>query len=334
MIAIFAILVGCTTMVAATDDIDQQFHSRLDTFSKNIFTELYKTNSKKNIIISPFSIQTCLAMVRLGADGQTAIEMDQGLSFVGQSAESVADNYHTLLGKYEDGKLLKIANKVYIMKGNELQDKYNEVLSQKYYTTAENMDFSQSIKAAEAINSWIELKTDKTITDLIKPDTLNADTSLLLLSAIYFKGDWLKPFDAKKTEESDFYTDENQSVKVQMMFRQGMITHSRLDELDATAVRLPYKDSDLSMVIILPNSRTGLSAMQEKLYNFNLASVSEKLQRVRGVRLYLPKFKANFEINLREALEKVGTCVLFVFFFFGSIVIHLKQDPVHLLCSF
>ncbi|XP_073844879.1 serine protease inhibitor 42Dd-like [Musca autumnalis] len=309
---ILSIWVICLTGTStATVGDSLQFHSSLENFSKDIFTEIYQRNGGKNIILSPFSIQTCLAMVRMGADGETAAEMDDGLAFTGQPMENVAENYHSLLSKYEDGKTLKIANKIFLAKKYDLADSYNEILSNKFLSAVENVDFAQSKDAAKLINNWVENKTENAIHDIVTPLSCTSDTRLMLLSAIYFKGNWDKPFKAENTKEDDFYIDDSKSVKVQMMYKSGMMPHKEIEELDASAIRLPYKDSDLSMLIILPNSRTGLPALMEKMKTFSLASLSGNGLTTKGVRLFLPKFKAEFEVNLNEPLKKLGMKLMF-----------------------
>ncbi|XP_075168018.1 serine protease inhibitor 42Dd-like [Haematobia irritans] len=306
---ILAILVGLTTVQSSLSD--PKFQSSLENFSQNLHYELLQSHAKDNIIYSPFSIQTCLAMVRMGADGQTAIEMDQGLNFTGQSVENIAKNYHQLLGQYEDGKIVKVANKVYVMKDFSLQEKYQELLRKNFFSSGESIDFGESNKAAKTINSWVESQTENAISDLVEPSDFSSDTRLMLLSAIYFKGNWDKPFNPKNTIEDDFYINEEKSMKVQMMTKNAMHEYATLDDLDATAVRLPYRDSDLSMVVILPNSRTGLSTLQENLRNVSLSSIAEKLDRIRGIRISLPKFKVEFTINLNGPLINMGMKQMF-----------------------
>lgn len=261
----------------------------------------------KNIIYSPLSIQTCLTMARMGAEGSTASEMDQYLGYTGKSLESTAEQFQKLLSKYEKSNILNMANKVYVMKGYELQDTYNELLSDKFYSPAENVDFGENTKAAETMNNWVETKTNNAINNLIDPDNVDGSTRLFLLSAIHFKGNWKLRFDAKLTREDDFYIDATHSVKVPMMYRSGMTDFGWDSELKAGVLRLPYENTDLSMVIVLPQERDGLSAVLEKLKGIPLKSLTKGLTSSRELILYLPKFKAEFDIELNDVLKKVRT---------------------------
>ena len=66
-------------------------------------------------------------------------------------------------------------------------------------STTQETDYSDGKASAKLINDWVEKITQDKIKDLIKPDMLNALTRLVLVNAIYFKGDWKSKFDAKKT---------------------------------------------------------------------------------------------------------------------------------------
>uniref|UniRef100_A0A1I8MRS5 Serpin domain-containing protein n=1 Tax=Musca domestica TaxID=7370 RepID=A0A1I8MRS5_MUSDO len=303
---LFSIFLACLQGTTTTPFDSQNFHSSLSNFSRNIFTEIFQTNSEDNIIFSPFSIQTCLAMVRMGADGATAAEMDYGLTFTSQSEENIGANYQELLTKFKDGKILKIANKIYVANKYSLKNTYHEILGEKFFSSVENVDFTESEKTAELVNSWIESKTDNAIHHIISPDTVTNDTRLMLVSAIYFKGNWQKPFDTKYTREADFYMANNKTMKVEMMFGAGMMSCDIIRELDAKVIRLPYKDSDLYMMVILPNSRNGLKDLMEKLKTFSLSSLTAERLGYFGTFLYLPKFKVEFEILLNEPLKMLG----------------------------
>lgn len=255
-----------------------------------------------NMVYSPLSIQTCLAMTRMGAEGSTATEMDQYLGFTGRTTESVADDFHTLLTKYEKSNILQIANKVYVSKDLELQDKYNEILSEKFFSSVENVDFSERSKAANIMNSWVESKTNNVIKNLISSDIIDGDTKLVLLRAIHFKGKWKSQFKAEYTEKRDFFLDEDKHVQLETMFKTGNADVAYRD--DMKILRLPYEDSDVSMLSVLPNDRNGLSVVQDKLKGISLQSVTKDIVNMK-VDVYLPKFKVEFEIQMNDVLKKV-----------------------------
>lgn len=89
---------------------------------------------------------------------------------------------------------------------------------------------------------------------------------------------------------------------MQKRFKYGVF-----QDLDATAVELPYKDSDISMMVILPNSKTGLPALESKLNTINLSELSQNMYS-EEVNVEIPKFKIEFSIELNDPLKKVNIC--------------------------
>uniref|UniRef100_A0A1I8PX19 Serpin domain-containing protein n=1 Tax=Stomoxys calcitrans TaxID=35570 RepID=A0A1I8PX19_STOCA len=245
-------------------------------------------------------------MARMGATGRTAAEMDQRLAYVGQFTENIADNYYRVLTKYRNNDMVKIANKFYVMKGYHVQNAYNQTLATKFFSSAENIDLSQGNNAERAINDWIKSSTNNAIEYVLEDHVINSDTRLLLLSLIYFQGTWKQPFDPALTTEQKFFTDEKNSKLVSMMYRMGQVEHVWLSDLEARAIRLPYQDTDISMIIVLPNARNGLSGMLEKFKSTSMQSLAKSFKfSAENVEIYLPKFKAEFDIELKELLKKV-----------------------------
>ncbi|XP_073846038.1 antichymotrypsin-2-like isoform X7 [Musca autumnalis] len=302
LISVPASLQGRTTNMA-----NLEFSQSLEVFGVKLFTEVAKANAKtkKNVVFSPFSIQTCIAMTRMGAAGDTAIEMDKGMGLTGQNEVAIADNYHNLLAQYENSHILKIANKIYVMKNYEVKEKFNELLTKKFFSSVDNIDFGKNVEAAKTINNWVESKTNNLIKDLVSPNLLDEDTRLVLVNAIHFKGEWVHPFSEHATREKDFYLDETNTVKVPMMHISERFRYGEFPELDAKALEMPYKNSDLSMLIILPNSRTGLVDLEEKLKTVSLHDLTSKMSSNK-VNVDLPKFKAEFEMELSDVLKNIG----------------------------
>lgn len=292
----------------ATNDIE--FSQSLEGFGNNLYYQLVKSNSHKNIIFSPFSIQSCLAMARLGALGETADQMDRGLNLRSHNTESLANNFHSVLAEYENNNILKIANKMYIMKDFEVQDNFKELLTHKFLSSAENIDFTEKSKAAATINSWVASTTNDRIKNIISSKDLSEKTRLILLNAIHFKGEWKHAFPEYATVNQNFYTSDSNRVMVPMMRLTATFRYGEISSLDATILEMPYKDSDLSMLIILPNARNGLKELRTKLKFTSLQYIIDNLYSTKVI-VSMPKFKAEFDVELNGILEKVKNILIY-----------------------
>ncbi|XP_062134425.1 antichymotrypsin-2 isoform X14 [Drosophila sulfurigaster albostrigata] len=286
------------------------FSRGLAKFSNNVYTKLVADNPNDNIIFSPFSIQTCAAMARLGASGRTAAQLDRGLNLISNNAVEIAESFHKVLAAFEKSSVLRIANKIYIKTGYQLRDEFSSLIFKKFLSGVEPIDFTQKEKAARAINSWVEQRTENLIKDLISPSALDEDTQLVLINAVHFKGTWAHQFPKINTRNENFYLNKDNSIKVPMMKLTKIFRYAELDFLDATALELPYKDSDWSLLILLPNRKTGLPQLERKLRRTQLSQIRKELYST-DVIVRLPKFKSEFKVELKNTFEQLGMSEMF-----------------------
>lgn len=258
------------------------------------------------MIYSPHSMAVAMALASQGAQGVTFDEIRNGLHLSGDQ-NAVAEQFsksNIELTKNIGKATLKIANKVYVKEGYELKPAFKEVAVNKFNSEAESVNFVDAVPTAAKINGWVEDKTNSKIKDLIKPDTLDADTRLVLVNAIYFKGNWAHQFDKQLTKKEPFWTSQDKSVDVDMMHIKDDFNYGIIEELDATALELPYNDSDISFLILLPNKRTGLKDLEAKLKNVNLADLTSNMYKSE-VAVSLPKFRSEYEMEMTEPLKEV-----------------------------
>lgn len=197
-----------------------------------------------------------------------------------------------------------IANKVYVMENYSIKRTFQNIATNSFKSEAQSLNFAANQQAASTINGWVEDHTNNKIKDLISADSLNSDTRMVLVNAIYFKGFWQHQFDKQQTFKAPFFLNEKDSVDVDFMRIKKHFNYGVFDELDATALELPYKDSDITMMIILPNKRGGLAALENKLGTINFSDMSNKMYS-QEVNVEIPKFKIEFDIKLNEPLKKV-----------------------------
>lgn len=286
------------------DAVKQEFARRLALFSINVYGKLTALKSGENVVFSPFSIQTCAAMARVGAEGETAAQLDHGLGLASSDAEQIAQSFHQVLADYQDSQILRIANKIFVMDGYPLRQEFDQLLTKQFLSAAQSVNFANSKQAAATINGWVEQRTNNLIKDLVPASALDANSRLVLVNAIHFKGTWQHQFPKHATRPETFYLNGERGVQVPMMNVKERFRYADLPALDAAALELPYKDSDLSMLIILPNSKTGLPALEEKLRGTTLSQITQALHRTQVV-VKLPKFKAEFQVELTDVFQQV-----------------------------
>ncbi len=83
-----------------------------------------------------------------------------------------------------------------------------EKIENFYASTVKNVDFAKPDEATTTINQFVNEQTSGIIPNLFEEGTLDALSKLVLVDAIYFKGQWKFPFDLEKTKPMTFKIDE------------------------------------------------------------------------------------------------------------------------------
>ena len=169
-----------------------------------------------------------------------------------------------------------------------------------------------SREAVATINKWVAEKTNNKVPTIV--NELDADTVLVLVNAIYFKGDWLHKFNTTNTKEEDFHVSPSKAVNVEMMHTKSeKFNVGSNDELHCQAIELPYAGGNVSMFILLPDpAETNLSELEKKLTYEDLLTVKERFHMLPwDVNLWLPRFSLDQKLELKEALTGMGMPDLF-----------------------
>lgn len=157
--------------------------------------------------------------------------MQAGLKFGTATKKNVAELFGDHLLAIKGNPYLKIANKIYLQEGYTTKQEFNELAIKKFQTETSNLDFAQNFEAAKNINTWVEENTNNKIKDLISPDSVNSDTRLVLVNAIYFKGFWTHQFKPERTSKAPFWVSATQSVDVDMMHIKVCSTYMHMSQL-------------------------------------------------------------------------------------------------------
>ncbi len=273
-------------------------------FALDYYKKIRGGNS--NIVFSPFSVSSALAMTYEGARGATADEM-RWVMYYPADANAMRNGYSTLLGKLNtasDNYKLSVANALWLQNDYHVQQEYKDVVQQSYKGNATNLDFKTDAESSrQTINTWVENNTSGKIKDLIAQGTITTDTRLILTNAVYFKGSWTSPFDTHGTSDQEFRTGGGGTVTTSMMQQ----TDNEFDYMENSTLqmlKMPYEGDALSMLILLPK-KDDLAKLEGALTSKNLADWMRSLQQQK-VDVYVPKFKFEEEYDMSKDLVAMG----------------------------
>jgi serpin B len=262
-----------------------------------------------NLAISPASISLAFGMVLNGARDETAAQMRRTLhlSLAGRELERA---YATLIyawltaPKPHNGLELSLANRVFADARLSVEPPFVAAVEQGFGAPLEQLDFGQAEQARARINGWVEMQTRERIRDLLPPDSIDDDTRMALVNALYFRGKWAVPFDESSTRDRSFYAPAGERA-VPTMRTTYPYEYGETPELQL--LRMPYRDQRFAMTIVLPKQRDGLAAVEAGLSASTIDTWLASMARER-VALALPKCKIDppTSLSLGLALEELG----------------------------
>ncbi|XP_076999623.1 serpin B6 [Tamandua tetradactyla] len=280
------------------------------TFALNLLKQLCENNSH-NVFFSPMSISAALAMVFTGAKGNTATQMAQALCLSRSGGEDVHQGFQTLLtevNKAGTQYLLRTANRLFGEKSCEFLSSFKDSCQKFYQAEMETLDFaSASEESRKHINTWVAKKTEDKIRDLLSSDAVNSMTNLILVNAIYFKGNWDSQFNKEQTRERPFKISKNEEKPVQMMFKKSKFRMTYIGKIFTQILMLPYVEKELNMIIMLPGEDTDLKTVEGELtYESFMEWMRPDMMDEEEVEVFLPRFKLEENYDMKDVLCRLG----------------------------
>ena len=251
--------------------------------TNEIGVDLYRqlATGAENLCISPYSIDSALAMTFAGADGETRTEMARVLHFVndGDVPASFSALQHSLeemsaktaelvkqskkFGGPSEPITLNIANHLFAQKGYHFREAFLALVKQNFGGAFEPIDFvAHPAAATQRINKWVADQTRDRIRDLIPRGALDNTTRLVLANALYLKAPWANEFSQNATQPEPFFV-RGAPVDVPMMRKTDKnFGYARREGF--TVISLPYVGDELQFVILLPDEINGLSGLESE----------------------------------------------------------------------
>jgi len=288
----------------ATPHVAQATSESDTSFALALYREV--SNRPGNLVISPFSLSTCLTMLYAGSAGDTATQMAQVLH--------LSPNPHAPLGALlkdltnPNAHKIRVANRIWPALNLKLHQEFIQLLNQHYEAGLESVDYVPIEKARQHINHWVSEQTQGKIPELLSKGALDSKTALILTNAIFFQGKWLQPFPASATTEGSFRLRDGKSLTCPMMRLSGTFNYACFDSVQP--LELPYRGDRLSMILVLPPPNHNLENLEQRL-NETLWQQWMLALNPEPASVTLPRFKISTDLSLAGALRAVGLSCLF-----------------------
>jgi len=310
----------------STGEINFILSDSVSHFTRKLVQKIVAEDNSRsqNVVVSPFSIHLALSMLYYASptDSVTHQQLSEGLGLNIQ--DSTLDtsrylyNYAQALLYYKStseryNATVSLANRIFLKEGSSIKQDYGEVMK-LYQTSVDNTVRFDDGTAEGNINQWVSERTKGLIPELLTPGSLDLNTLMVLVNAIYYKANWLHPFVKALTTAQDFkLADGVGSVR-----HNDMMIHPRIniragfdiEALDgASVLELPYENEDFNMYVGLPEENT-IAALNQLAVKFRYAAFKDTL--LPGTRpVAMPKFESNFEANLNQVLKAMGMTDMF-----------------------
>ncbi|KAF9813928.1 hypothetical protein SFRURICE_008083 [Spodoptera frugiperda] len=286
------------------------FNSRLNYFDIDLLRYVAEGKSG-NVMVSPASIKSTLAMLMEGAQGATAREILTALRLLPYKEDYREQLSQFMMDLEINSSCVTVhnANGLFVSEPLQLKKEYEMLAKRVYFSKVNKLDFNDPRTAADVINGWVNSKTGGLIPAILDQAHINPKTELLLTSALYFKGTWLNEFDRKPTH-GQFFHRNGVCKTVAMMNLEAELNYAHVDELRAHALELPYQNKRYSMMILMPQDRDAGLALIRDLPYIGLLEIFNMLQPTH-VALTMPKFTVEYGADMVAPLKNMGISTLF-----------------------
>lgn len=290
----------------------------------DLYRQLAATSRAPNLALSPYSIQSALALAYAGSAGETRTEMARVLRFPADNAP-LQTGFAALRTALENAAAKTIplaaarstatqrtdplewsaANRLFGQPRYPFRESFLALMNEGFGAPLQFADFAANPEIARlTVNDWVAGQTKQKILDLIPSGGVTYATRLVLVNALYLKAPWHRRF--SEASAGPFHPTPSTTRQVPMLGTSERLGYAA--ESGLTVVTLDYLGLDLQFVIILPDAGQTTEATAARLAPEHFARWAALGDSARTeVILTFPKFKIpGTTFRLGTALESLG----------------------------
>jgi serine protease inhibitor len=255
--------------------------------------DLFKSQpTGQDLAVCPIALQHLLQILSEGSEGETKTEIDKTIY-----TKSKLISLPKLIKELNHDVTLEAAQRIYHRSEIHIRPEFAKWVKDKFA-----VDILPKPSVAE-IDQWVSETTHQ----LIRQVPQNPGSPFTLISLVYLKSDWERPFETNSTSQREFHASgQNLTVPTMSAETSALFT----EQPDFRILELPFKGDRLVFDCILPKKQDGLNALEASLTRTKLDGALKALTR-HMVIVYLPRFHQESRISLKDGLERLGATKLF-----------------------
>lgn len=253
-------------------------------------------------------------MILFGARGPTAVELGNAIfrtddQFVALNiTASTVLRLRSLLQRLSHSNGTTLSNNVFIDRNFHLTPDF--ILSSKEFFKANiaSIDFADR-KAKKTINELIGASSEDDLQNVL--EYLSPNTKLLLLNIMIFRREWKYKFDLRRSKKRPFLTQEGEQILTDSMLLTNNIETGMSEQMNCTAVKLPFRGGAISFIVLLPRPGTSVDQLISNLSAASVRLLLEKQMQRSKTKLIIPKFRMEWSDSLVQPLRRLGVNRIF-----------------------
>ena len=280
-------------------DADENFRRAFSESAFDMLAAGIEDGKGKNMLLSPLSIYSALAMTALGAKGETQAEMSKVLGSI--DAVDAARYLYALKKELDGNERIKIAlaNSLW-MRENAVSVEEDFLKNSRDFYDADAFYAKFDKETLNDINSWIEEKTDGMIKDMLSE--IPESTVMYLINALCFEGEWVEKYQSFSVREGEFASYSGEKREASLMYSEEQYY---LSDGEASGFIKPYSDTRYGFVALLPDEGMDVYDYAKSLTAENFSAMLSGKERAH-VNAAIPEFKYEYEDSLRNELKSLG----------------------------
>lgn len=251
--------------------------------------------------MAPFAISRALAMMYLQKDRRRDYQLANALRVTGQSPDRIISYFSATYKK---------ATKQQFLMGNAIFNsadfpvsQYMRKMSRRLNVDMEKVNFSSGQKAVKEISSWLGKAIDNPDCPVLSKDKLTDKTKIVAVQGVSVTTLWKHRFQSIMKKPLTISKPNKKPVvtrNIDMMYTSGPFDYLVRD--DIRGLKIPFSNTDISMVIFHPRQKISTQQVLENLDKY----LTLPMQPTNKTHLYLPSFTLQTTLDEAGALKSLG----------------------------